>query len=191
MRLNDGSVKIMDFGIALVTQGTQTRVTPRGAVIGTFRYMAPERFKGAEPDARSDIFSYGLIFYELLAGVHPSEFSRLILRIRSRTSQETSGRPIRPCRIFQVQKRRNPLRCQAIAVAGLTMSSAERQSPQTWERNTQNRRSTRVSFGRFLAERLRTPIWWRSAMFSNSSTARERNIEHNVDSRTDNRISIG
>ncbi|MBZ5678267.1 MAG: protein kinase [Acidobacteriia bacterium] len=71
MRLNDGTVKIMDFGIALVTQGTQSRVTPRGAMIGTFRYMAPEQFKGAEPDARSDIFSYGLIFYELLAGVHP------------------------------------------------------------------------------------------------------------------------
>jgi hypothetical protein len=71
MLLNDGSVKIMDFGIALVTQGTQSRVTPRGAMIGTFRYMAPEQFKGAEPNARSDIFSYGLIFYELLAGVHP------------------------------------------------------------------------------------------------------------------------
>ena len=38
----------MDFGIALVTQGTQSRVTPRGAMIGTFRYMAPEQFKGAE-----------------------------------------------------------------------------------------------------------------------------------------------
>src|SRR5216684_3515247 len=64
-------------------------------------------------------------------------FSRLILRIRSRTSPETAGRPTLPCRIFQVQKRRNPLRCQAIAVAGLTMSSAERQSHQTRERKTQ------------------------------------------------------
>jgi len=58
-------------------------------------------------------------------GAPQSTFSRLILRIRSRISQETAGRPTRPCRIFQVQKRRNPLRCQAIAVAGLTMSSAE------------------------------------------------------------------
>ncbi len=71
MLLDDSTVKIMDFGIALVTQGTQSRVTPRGAMIGTFRYMAPEQFRGAEPDARSDIFSYGLIFYELLSGVHP------------------------------------------------------------------------------------------------------------------------
>src|SRR6202035_5692124 len=83
-----------------------------------------------------------------------SGFSRLILRIRSRTSRETAGRPTRPWRIFQVQKRRNPLRCQAIAVVGLTISSAERQSHQTRERKTQNRRSAAVSFGRFLAERL-------------------------------------
>ncbi len=86
-------------------------------------------------------------------GVPHSGFSRLILRIRLRTSQEMAGRPTRPCRIFQVQKRRNPLRCQASAVAGLTMSSAERQSPQTRERNTHNTRSAGVSFGRFLAER--------------------------------------
>jgi eukaryotic-like serine/threonine-protein kinase len=71
MLLRDGTVKIMDFGIALITQATQSRLTPRGAVIGTLRYMAPEQFRGTEPDARSDIFSYGLIFYELLSGVHP------------------------------------------------------------------------------------------------------------------------
>ncbi len=71
MLLRDGTVKIMDFGIALITQSTHSRLTPRGAMIGTLRYMAPEQFRGAEPDARSDIFSYGLIFYELLSGVHP------------------------------------------------------------------------------------------------------------------------
>ena len=71
MVLPDGSVKIMDFGIALVTQATESRLTPRGAMIGTFRYMAPEQFRSAQTDARSDIFAYGLIFYELLSGVHP------------------------------------------------------------------------------------------------------------------------
>jgi len=71
MVLPDGSVKIMDFGIALITQATESRLTPRGAMIGTFRYMAPEQFRNAQTDARSDIFAYGLIFYELLSGVHP------------------------------------------------------------------------------------------------------------------------
>src|SRR5450631_1618759 len=71
MLLLDGSVKIMDFGISLITQSTESRLTPRGAMIGTFRYMAPEQFRAAEPDMRSDIFAYGLIFYELLSGVHP------------------------------------------------------------------------------------------------------------------------
>lgn len=71
MLLADRSVKIMDFGIALISKGTHSRLTPQGAMVGTFRYMAPEQFLGSEPDARSDIFAYGLVFYELLAGVHP------------------------------------------------------------------------------------------------------------------------
>ncbi len=71
MLLPDGNVKIMDFGIALVSQETQNRLTPRGAVIGTFRYMAPEQFRGSQQDARGDIFAYGLVFYELLSGIHP------------------------------------------------------------------------------------------------------------------------
>jgi serine/threonine-protein kinase len=71
MLLADGGVKIMDFGIALITQATNSRLTPRGAMIGTFRYMAPEQFRNAQSDARSDIFAYGLIFYELLSGIHP------------------------------------------------------------------------------------------------------------------------
>ena len=71
MLLSDGSVKIMDFGIALLTQATGPRLTPQGTTIGTFRYMAPEQWEGTAADNLCDIFSYGLIFYELLAGTHP------------------------------------------------------------------------------------------------------------------------
>ena len=71
MLLPDGTAKIMDFGIALISHSTQNRLTPRGAMIGTFRYMAPEQFRGSQPDERSDIFAFGLMFYELIAGVHP------------------------------------------------------------------------------------------------------------------------
>jgi hypothetical protein len=60
-------------------------------------------------------------------------FSLLIFRIISRTSLEVSGLPM-PCRLlFQVQNRRKPLRCHAITVSGLTMTSAERHAGQKRE----------------------------------------------------------
>jgi TonB family protein len=71
MLLSDDSVKIMDFGIALVTQATGERLTRQGTTMGTFRYMAPEQFEGTASDTLCDIFSYGLTYYELLTGTYP------------------------------------------------------------------------------------------------------------------------
>ncbi len=70
MLLTDGSVKIMDFGIARVARESSTRLTQAGLMIGTLLYMAPEQFNGTS-DALTDIFAYGLTFYELLTGKHP------------------------------------------------------------------------------------------------------------------------
>lgn len=70
MRLSDGSVKIMDFGISRLAREGSTRLTQSGMLIGTLLYMAPEQFSGTA-DAMSDIFSYGVTFYELLTGRHP------------------------------------------------------------------------------------------------------------------------
>jgi TonB family protein len=75
MLLADGTVKIMDFGIALLTQATGSRLTPQGSVVGTFRYMAPEQFMGSNSDRLSDIFSYGVMYYELVTGTHPFDAS--------------------------------------------------------------------------------------------------------------------
>jgi eukaryotic-like serine/threonine-protein kinase len=70
----DGHVKIMDFGIARLTQDRDaTRLTQEGWLIGTLLYMAPEQFSGTEIDALCDIFAYGVIYYQLLTGVHPFE----------------------------------------------------------------------------------------------------------------------
>jgi serine/threonine protein kinase len=74
MRLTDGSVKIMDFGIARLARSSATRLTHTGLVIGTLMYMAPEQFSGTA-DALTDIFAYGVTFYELLTGRHPFSFS--------------------------------------------------------------------------------------------------------------------
>ncbi|MFN7939732.1 MAG: protein kinase [Bryobacteraceae bacterium] len=71
MVLPDRSVKIMDFGIALVTQVAGSRLTKTGTIPGTLKYMAPEQFRGATNDPLSDIFAYGVTYYELLSGVHP------------------------------------------------------------------------------------------------------------------------
>jgi hypothetical protein len=63
-------------------------------------------------------------------------FSRHILRIRSRTSREMTGRPGWPRRTFQVQNKRKAARCQATTASGLTMASAERQSRQRRDGST-------------------------------------------------------
>jgi len=63
-----GKVKIMDFGIARSLSSTMTTT---GAVIGTPYYMSPEQIQGRHVDKRSDIFSFGVLFYELLTGKKP------------------------------------------------------------------------------------------------------------------------
>ncbi len=64
-------VKVLDFGLAKmetsVTADPET-LTQRGAIIGTLRYMSPEQVQGKELDARSDLFSFGLLLYEMLTG---------------------------------------------------------------------------------------------------------------------------
>lgn len=63
-----GAVKITDFGIARVETSTLTQT---GAFLGTPAYMSPEQVKGVTADARSDIFSAGVVFYEMLTGERP------------------------------------------------------------------------------------------------------------------------
>jgi formylglycine-generating enzyme required for sulfatase activity len=67
---NEGEVKVMDFGIAQVLKDTYTKLTGR-PVSGTLYYMAPEHIRGKPPDKRSDIYSLGCLFYELLNGKPP------------------------------------------------------------------------------------------------------------------------
>ena len=95
MRTREGRIKILDFGIArLHEQSAQAvdpdastgEVTAPGTVWGTADYMAPEQALGRPADPRSDIFSVGIIAYELVTGQHPfpasSSFDRRLAIIR-------------------------------------------------------------------------------------------------------------
>jgi serine/threonine-protein kinase len=63
-----GVTKLMDFGIARLVE---SNMTATGSVLGTPAYMSPEQVTGKKIDARSDVFSLGVVLYELLAGVRP------------------------------------------------------------------------------------------------------------------------
>ena len=65
----DGRVKIMDFGLAKM-QGNSD-MTKRGTTLGTTSYMSPEQFRGGNVDERSDIWSMGVLIYEMLSGKMP------------------------------------------------------------------------------------------------------------------------
>jgi Tol biopolymer transport system component len=77
----DGYVKVLDFGLAKLTEPpsahdnsdkkTVTQHTDTGAVMGTVAYMSPEQALGQEVDRRTDIFSLGIVLYEMTAGAHP------------------------------------------------------------------------------------------------------------------------
>ena len=78
---DDGYVKVLDFGIAQLAQtegaesNNDSRLTRPGMVVGTMRYMSPEQATAAEVTPASDIFSLGIVLYELAAGRHPFEAS--------------------------------------------------------------------------------------------------------------------
>ena len=69
MITKDGKVKIMDFGLAKMRGGTQ--LTKVGSTVGTAVYMSPEQAKGEEVDHRTDIWSFGVVLYEMITGKLP------------------------------------------------------------------------------------------------------------------------
>ena len=85
--MRDGRVKILDFGLAKLKTSfatpagsqvaTQQQITNPGTVMGTVAYMSPEQVRGEAVDHRSDIFSFGVILYEMLTGQRP--FSRVTM----------------------------------------------------------------------------------------------------------------
>ncbi len=98
-------IKITDFGIARLDTSSLTQT---GAVMGTPCYMSPEQFQGQRVDGRSDIFSAGVILYQLLTGEKP--FTGALTTVMMKIIQETPCRPsllnlqVPPALDFVVQK---------------------------------------------------------------------------------------
>ena len=68
MLSKEGTIKVVDFGIARVLQSSKTQT---GMLIGTFAYMAPEQYHGEHADERSDLWSFGVLLYELVCYQRP------------------------------------------------------------------------------------------------------------------------
>jgi len=72
--LTKSGVKVLDFGLAKMERSavggeeTATEVTQAGTILGTWQYMSPEQVQGKETDARSDLFAFGCVLYEMLTG---------------------------------------------------------------------------------------------------------------------------
>ena len=69
---SNGQVKVADFGIArAMNSATESNLTQAGSVMGTASYFSPEQAQGAQPDPRSDLYSLGIVMYEMIAGRPP------------------------------------------------------------------------------------------------------------------------
>jgi serine/threonine protein kinase/Flp pilus assembly protein TadD len=89
MRDKQGRVVVMDFGLARSLG--DSGLTQTGAIVGTMEYMSPEQALGTTLDQRSDIFSVGLIFFELLTGKAPYKADTAIASLMKRTREDAQS----------------------------------------------------------------------------------------------------
>jgi len=84
----NGQVKITDFGIAHIDDPEATQQTQAGEILGTPAYMSPEQVLGQPVDGRSDLFSLGVILYELTVGHRPFRGETIATIFRSITNED-------------------------------------------------------------------------------------------------------
>ena len=105
MLLNNGQVKIVDFGIARVGVSSMTKT---GIVLGTVMYMSPEQVHGQIVDARSDVFSLGIVLYELLTYQAPfpgEDVPSILFKIISQDPEPITKYPQCPPQLEEIIRR--------------------------------------------------------------------------------------
>ncbi len=131
MIAKSGIIKILDFGLA--KSHHDETVTASRMVMGTPAYMSPEQREGKPADARSDIYSFGLVFYEMQTGIRPGPQrkrlpSRKLEKIVSRCLQEEPGRRWQSAAALQAELARaaapNPWKWVAAAAAAVSLFAA-------------------------------------------------------------------
>jgi serine/threonine protein kinase len=96
-----GRVRVMDFGLARSVE--MSGLTQTGAVLGTPAYMSPEQAKGQPLDARSDLFSLGIIFYDLLTGRVPFHADSVWASLLARTQVPVGSKYSRCTAVVSMQ----------------------------------------------------------------------------------------
>jgi serine/threonine protein kinase/Tol biopolymer transport system component len=118
--LTSGGAKLVDFGVArpaapVVAHGKEgvpvatPSLTTQGAIVGTLQYMAPEQLEGREPDARTDVFAFGAVLYEILTGRKAfegeSQASLIGAIMQAEPSLLTTAQPLTPPSLERIVRR--------------------------------------------------------------------------------------
>ena len=105
-------IKLLDFGLAkqaahLKEHDSTEALTEQGQILGTLQYMSPEQLQGKEVDTRSDLFSFGCVFYEILTGKRAFEGENAASVIAAILEREPAPLAIAP-RLERIVRRSSP-----------------------------------------------------------------------------------
>jgi hypothetical protein len=137
-----GDVKLTDFGLARHWEGDESRATETEGLVGTIDYLAPEQALGQDVDARTDLYSAGVLLFELLAGEPPlrggSKLGTIVAHLRQKAPDVRTRRPDVPAWLAAFVARlleKDPSRrypTAAAAVADLRAGRVKRRQARRW-----------------------------------------------------------